>query len=72
MNSRFDRRKERRLLREVYYRLMDHWLAASNGNASLHQCREAEAELVAAVDRLQAFDSEMASSQQFQTAEVMH
>ena len=69
MSRRVDRRKERKLLRDVYYALMDVW-----GADTRDAVERTEADLLAAVDRLQAFDNAdlTTSAQQPQPAEVLH
>ena len=72
MTRRVDRRKELRLLREVYDALMDHWGVLGDSDITSQAVHASEALLMAAVDRLQAFDATQPAAHQDQAAEVLH
>lgn len=72
MSRRVDRRKERKLLREVYDALMDHWWVISDGASTSQAVHASEALLTAAVDRLQAFDATQPGEIEPQQNEVFH
>lgn len=72
MSRRVDRRKERKLLRDVYDALMDHWGVICDGASTSQAVHASESLLTAAVDRLQAFDAVQPADSQPATTEVLH